>query len=93
MTKRVVEFEIKLEKSVKVILGVLALGVLLNAFAPAFSITEAFAEWNSHRGWSLLAPLYISCDGCNKLLVKRAVHRKGMGKNIRAYGGRILLGF
>ena len=44
MTKRVVEHEIKLEKSVKVILGVLALGVFLNAFAPVFSVREAFAE-------------------------------------------------
>ena len=44
MTKRAVEHKIKLEKSVKVILGVLALGVLLNAFAPAFSVREAFAE-------------------------------------------------
>ena len=44
MTKRTVEHEIKLEKSVKIILGVLALGVLLNAFAPAFSVREAFAE-------------------------------------------------
>ena len=44
MTKRVVEHEIKLEKSVKVILGVLALGVLLNAFAPAFDVREAFAQ-------------------------------------------------
>ena len=38
MTKRVVEHEIKLEKSVKIILGVLALGVLLNAFAPVFDV-------------------------------------------------------
>ena len=44
MTKRVVEHEIKLEKSVKVILGVLALGVLLNAFAPVFDVRKAFAE-------------------------------------------------
>jgi hypothetical protein len=44
MTNRVVEHEIKLEKSVKIILGVLALGVLLNAFAPAFDVREAFAE-------------------------------------------------
>ena len=44
MTKRVVEHEIKLEKSVKIILGVLALGVLLNAFAPAFSASEALAD-------------------------------------------------
>ena len=43
MTKRVVEHEIKLEKSVKIILGVLALGVLLNAFAPAFDVRKAFA--------------------------------------------------
>jgi hypothetical protein len=42
MTKRVVEHEIKLEKSVKIILG-----VLLNAFAPAFSVREAFAELGS----------------------------------------------
>ena len=44
MTKRVVEHEIKLEKSVKIILGVFALGVLLNAFAPVFDVREAFAE-------------------------------------------------
>mgnify|MGYP000073619488 CR=1 FL=1 len=44
MTKRVVEHEIKLEKSVKIILGVLALGVLLNAFAPVFDVRKAFAE-------------------------------------------------
>ena len=52
MTKRVVEHEIKLEKSVKVILGVLALGVLLNAFAPAFSVREAFANFNANLGTS-----------------------------------------
>ena len=44
MTKRVVEHKIKLEKSVKIILGVLAFGVFLNAFAPVFSVREAFAE-------------------------------------------------
>ena len=44
MNKRVVEHEIKLEKSVKVILGVLALGVLLNAFAPVLDVKEAFAR-------------------------------------------------
>jgi hypothetical protein len=44
MTKRVVEHEIKLEKSVKIILGVLALGVFLNAFAPVFDVREASAN-------------------------------------------------
>ena len=44
MTKRVEEHEIKLEESVKVILGVLALGVVLHAFVPIFDVTKAFAE-------------------------------------------------
>ena len=60
MTKRVVEHEIKLEKSVKVILGVLAFGVFLNAFAPAFDVREAFAI-----GESMYSPVHIVCDvGC-----------------------------
>ena len=36
MTKRVIEHEIKLQKSVIVILAVLAIGVCANAFAPVF---------------------------------------------------------
>ena len=64
MTKRVVEHEIKLEKSVKIILGVLALGVLLNAFAPAFSVTDAFANITSKGSYR--NPVYIECkSGCN----------------------------
>ena len=43
MTNRVVEHEIKLEKSVKIILGILAFGVFLNAFAPVFDVRKAFA--------------------------------------------------
>ena len=46
MTKRVVEHKIKLEKSVKIILGVLAFGVFLNAFAPVFDVRKAFAYTN-----------------------------------------------
>jgi hypothetical protein len=44
MTKRVIEHEIKLQKSVIVILAVLAIGVCANAFAPAFSIKDALAQ-------------------------------------------------
>ena len=44
MTNRVIEHKIKLEKSVKIILGVLAFGVFLNAFAPAFDVRKAFAD-------------------------------------------------
>ena len=47
MTKRTVQHEIKLEKSVKIILGALAIGVMANAFSPdAFSIKDAMAELN-----------------------------------------------
>ena len=45
MTKRTVQHEIKLEKSVKIILGALAIAVMANAFTPdTFSIKEAMAE-------------------------------------------------
>ena len=61
MTKWVVEHKIKLEKSVKVILGVLAFGVFLNAFAPAFDVRKAFAF---DLGDSM-DPVHIICmQGC-----------------------------
>jgi len=44
MNKRIIEHEVKLEKSLKVILAVLAIGVLLNAFSPIISAKSAFAE-------------------------------------------------
>ena len=68
MTKRVVEHKIKLEKSVKVILGVLAFGVFLNAFAPAFSVKEAFAELRrgDHLKVSVINEVGVTCfAGCN----------------------------
>ena len=45
-----ITYEIKLEKSVKIILGVFAVGVLLNAFSSPiaqelFGIKNAFADW------------------------------------------------
>ena len=43
-----IQHEIKLEKSVKVILGILAVGLLVNAFNPQdFGIKEALAELNN----------------------------------------------
>ena len=44
MTNRTIKHEIKLQKSVIVILGILAIGVFANAFQPAFGIKEALAE-------------------------------------------------
>ena len=65
MTNRVVEHKIKLEKSVKIILGVLAVGVFLNAFAPAFDVRKAFAVELYNDG-SRNQPIYIVCKkGCN----------------------------
>ena len=49
MNKRVVEHKIKLEKSVKIILGVLAVGVFLNAFAPVFDVRKAHGQGGVQR--------------------------------------------
>ena len=64
MNKRVIEHKIKLENSVKIILGVLAFGVFLNAFAPVFDVRNAFAEIISNHGTEDF-PFYIVCRGCN----------------------------
>ena len=49
MTKRTVQHEIKLEKSVKIILGALAIGVMANAFTPdTFSIKDAMADLGNY---------------------------------------------
>ena len=44
MTNRTIKHEVKLQKSVIILLGVLAFGVCANAFAPAFTIKDAMAE-------------------------------------------------
>ena len=63
MTKRVVEHEIKLEKSVTIILGVLAFGVFLNAFAPVFNVRKVFADITDKGSYG--NPVYIDCkSGC-----------------------------
>ena len=68
MTKRVIEHEIKLQKSVIVILAVLAIGVCANGFATVFDVKSAFAKHN--RSDYLIYgtkqhPLQIECrSGC-----------------------------
>ena len=44
MSDRKITHEVKLQKSVIIILGVLAVGVMANAFAPAFQIKDALAS-------------------------------------------------
>ncbi len=48
MTKRIITHEIKLEKSVKIILAVLAIGVCANVFAPTLSVKDALAELSNY---------------------------------------------
>ena len=64
---KTVKHEIKLERSVKIILGVLALGIFLNAFATPisqelFGLKDALAAWGHNTSNS---PFYIECSGCN----------------------------
>ena len=47
---KIIKYEVKLERSVKIILGVLATGVLLNAFSTPigmelFGVKEALADY------------------------------------------------
>ncbi len=64
MSNRTIKHEVKLQKSVIILLGFLAFGVCANAFAPAFSITEAMAQFPSHLSVSLSGG--IDCySGCN----------------------------
>ena len=61
MSNRTIKHEIKLQKSVIVILGILAVGVCANAFAPAFSVKEASAAIGNNYD-----PVHIKCiSGCN----------------------------
>ena len=70
MTQRTIKHEIKLQKSVIVILGILAIGVCGIAFAPVFTVSGAIANHDrggfTHMGTNMLAPIYIECvKGCN----------------------------
>ena len=63
MKDRVIEHKVKLEKSAKIILGVLAVGVFLNAFAPVFDVRKAFAQIGMIG--SIHNPVHIICKkGC-----------------------------
>ena len=64
MNKKVTH-EIKLEKSVKIILGVLAIGILVNAFNPKdFGIKDALAELYGGEEYNPFH-MKLDCSGCN----------------------------
>ena len=66
---KTIKHEIKLERSVKIILGVFAVGILLNAFSTPIAqeligFNDALASWNWNREGD---PFWINvtCTGCN----------------------------
>ena len=60
MSNRTITHEIKLEKSVKIIIGIFAIGVFLNVFAPLLETKSAIAKIG-HKD----DPLHIKCVyGC-----------------------------
>jgi hypothetical protein len=63
MSNRTIKHEVKLQPSVIILLGFLAFGVCANAFAPAFAIKEALAQFPSHMSVTLDGGLYCF-GGC-----------------------------
>ena len=59
MSNRTITHEIKLEKSVKIIIGIFAIGVFLNVFSPLLETKSALAQ----RGNLASYPFYIECVG------------------------------
>ena len=63
MSNRTITHEIKLEKSVKIIIGVFAIGVFLNVFSPLLSTKSVLAAIEGSKPY---LPFYIECvRGCN----------------------------
>ena len=64
MSEKRVVHEVKLQRSVVIILGALAFGVCANVFVPAFTVEEAVASFPSRLNVFLQGSL--GCDyGCN----------------------------
>ena len=62
---KTIKHEVKLERSVKIILGVLAIGIVFNAFSTPiaielFGIKEALADFMTIGGF-----LTVDCLNCN----------------------------
>ena len=62
MSNRTITHEIKFEKSVKIIIGIFAIGVFLHIFSPLLETTTALAELSS----SDILKVHLYCmTGCN----------------------------
>ena len=63
MSNRTITHEIKLEKSVKIIIGIFAIGVFLNVFSPLLETKSALAELSG--GDKIRVQMEYRCkDGC-----------------------------
>jgi len=66
MSNKTITHEVKLQKSVIVILGVMAFGLCANAFAPALSVKPALAELYNFDTLKVRVVGSLGCDyGCN----------------------------
>ena len=67
MSNRTITHEIKLEKSVKIIIGIFAIGVFLNVFSPLLETKSAIAQLNNADDLYLKhsGTIRINCSGCN----------------------------
>ena len=65
MSNKTITHEIKLEKSVKIIIGIFAIGVFLNVFSPLLETKSALAELGDRDRIYVEHSGYIDCLGCN----------------------------
>ncbi len=64
MSNRTITHEIKLEKSVKIIIGIFAIGVFLNVFSPLLKTTSALAELSSSDRLKVELSGTVKCRNC-----------------------------
>ena len=68
MSNRTITHEIKLEKSVKIIIGIFAIGVFLNVFSPLLETKTALAEYirqSSSDVFNIKLSGEVRCRGCD----------------------------
>ena len=63
MNNRTITHEVKLEKSVKILLGIFAIGIFLNVFSPLLETKTALAERGDRDNPIHIKCLFGSCRG------------------------------
>ena len=65
MSNKTITHEIKLEKSVKIIIGIFAIGVFLNVFSPLLETKTALAELDNLDKLRIVLSGEFRCRGCD----------------------------